>query len=136
MKFLLSSCSFRNSQQKKYFKIYLVSSYLIFIRYYRYTLFSFWNLQSQKGQNEFLTRRQWICLFFFKAVVLGFFKSFIEFVTMLLVLCFLFFSHWQSTPVFLPWEFHGQRSLAGYIVHRVTKSWTSLGNWHFHYVGS
>ena len=31
---------------------------------------------------------------------------------------------WQSTPVFLPGEFHGQRSLVGYIVHGVTKSWT------------
>ena len=28
-------------------------------------------------------------------------------------------------PVFLPWEFHGQRSLAGY-VHGVAKSWTRL----------
>ena len=26
--------------------------------------------------------------------------------------------------VFLPGEYHGQRSLAGYIVHWVTKSWT------------
>ena len=31
---------------------------------------------------------------------------------------------WQPTPVFLPGEFHGQRSLAGYIVHGVTKSRT------------
>ena len=30
---------------------------------------------------------------------------------------------WQSTPVFLPGEFHGQRSLVGYI-HGVTQSWT------------
>ena len=29
---------------------------------------------------------------------------------------------WQSTPVFLPGESHGQRSLAGYTVHRLTKS--------------
>ena len=43
---------------KKYFKMYLVSSYLVFIQYYRYILFSFWNLESQKGQNEFLTRRK------------------------------------------------------------------------------
>ena len=33
---------------------------------------------------------------------------------------------WQPTPVFLPEESHGLRSLAGYIVHRVTKSWTRL----------
>ena len=31
---------------------------------------------------------------------------------------------WQSTPVFIPGESHGQRSLAGYTVHGVTKSWT------------
>ena len=30
---------------------------------------------------------------------------------------------WQSTPVFLPGEFHGQRSLAA-TVHGVAKSWT------------
>ena len=29
---------------------------------------------------------------------------------------------WQSTPVFLPGEFHRQRSLPGYLVHEVTKS--------------
>ena len=28
---------------------------------------------------------------------------------------------WQPAPVFLPGEFHGQRSLVGY--HRVAKSW-------------
>ena len=28
---------------------------------------------------------------------------------------------WQPIPVFLPGEFHGQRSLAGYIVHGVAK---------------
>ena len=33
---------------------------------------------------------------------------------------------WQPTPVFLPEEFHGQRSLAGYIVHGVAKSRTQL----------
>ena len=35
---------------------------------------------------------------------------------------------WQPTPVFLPGESHGQRSLAGYwvIVHRITKSRTQL----------
>ena len=31
---------------------------------------------------------------------------------------------WQPTPVFLPGESHGQRSLVGYTVHEVTKSWT------------
>ena len=35
---------------------------------------------------------------------------------------------WQSTPVFLTGEFHRQRSLAGYTVHGVTKSWTQLSN--------
>ena len=33
---------------------------------------------------------------------------------------------WQPTPVFLAGEFHGQRSLVGYIVHGVAKSWTWL----------
>ena len=35
---------------------------------------------------------------------------------------------WQSTPVFLPGESHGQRSLAGYwaVVHGITKSRTQL----------
>ena len=33
---------------------------------------------------------------------------------------------WQSTPVLLPGKFQGQRSLAGYIVHGVAKSWTRL----------
>ena len=33
---------------------------------------------------------------------------------------------WQSTPVFLPGESHGQRSLAGYTVHGVSKSLTRL----------
>ena len=31
---------------------------------------------------------------------------------------------WQPAPAFLPGESHGQRSLAGYTVHGVTKSWT------------
>ena len=31
---------------------------------------------------------------------------------------------WQPTPVFLPGESHGQKSLAGYIVHGVAKSQT------------
>ena len=33
---------------------------------------------------------------------------------------------WQPTPVFLPEKFHGQRSLVGYTVHGVAKSWTQL----------
>ena len=33
---------------------------------------------------------------------------------------------WQPTPVFLSGESHGQRSLAGYLVCRVTKSKTQL----------
>ena len=35
---------------------------------------------------------------------------------------------WQSTPLFLLGEFHGQRSLAGYIVHGVANSGTQLSN--------
>ena len=35
------------------------------------------------------------------------------------------------TPVFLPEEFHGQRSLAGYTVHGVAKSRTWLSNFQF-----
>ena len=35
---------------------------------------------------------------------------------------------WQLAPVFLPGEFHGQRSSVGYIVHGVTKSRTQLSN--------
>ena len=31
---------------------------------------------------------------------------------------------WQLTPIVLPRESHGQRSLAGATVHRVEKSWT------------
>ena len=30
---------------------------------------------------------------------------------------------WQPTPVFLTGKSHGQRSLVGYIVHRVAKNW-------------
>ena len=37
---------------------------------------------------------------------------------------------WKPTPVFLPGEFHGQRSLVG-TVHEVTKSWTQLSDFHF-----
>ena len=33
---------------------------------------------------------------------------------------------WQPTPVFFPGEYHEQRSLAGYTVHGVPKSWTQL----------
>ena len=33
---------------------------------------------------------------------------------------------WQSTPVFLPGESHGQRSLAGYIQFMGSQSWTRL----------
>ena len=35
---------------------------------------------------------------------------------------------WLPTPVFLPGEFHGQRSLVGYIVHGVAKCQTRLSN--------
>ena len=35
---------------------------------------------------------------------------------------------WQPTPVFLPGEFHGQRSLVGYTVHGVETSRTRLSN--------
>ena len=35
---------------------------------------------------------------------------------------------WQPTPIFSPGEYHGQRSLAAYIVHRVAKSQTKLSN--------
>ena len=31
---------------------------------------------------------------------------------------------WQPTLIFLLGKFHEQRSLAGYTVHRVAKSWT------------
>ena len=34
----------------------------------------------------------------------------------------------MATPVFLPGEFHGQRSLESYIVHGVAKSQISLTN--------
>ena len=33
---------------------------------------------------------------------------------------------WQPTLIFLSGESHGQRSLAGYIAHRVAQSWTQL----------
>ena len=36
---------------------------------------------------------------------------------------------WQYTLVFLPGKYHEQRSLLGYIVHRVAKSQTQLSNW-------
>ena len=35
---------------------------------------------------------------------------------------------WLPTPVFLPGKFHGQRSLAGYIVYGVARSWTWLSD--------
>ena len=35
---------------------------------------------------------------------------------------------WQPTLVFLPGKCHGQRSLVGYTVHGVTKSWIQLTN--------
>ena len=35
---------------------------------------------------------------------------------------------WQPTPVFLPGESHGQKSLMGYTVHGVAKSWTRLSS--------
>ena len=37
---------------------------------------------------------------------------------------------WQPTLVFLPREFHGQRSLVGYS-HGVAKSRTQLNDFHF-----
>ena len=39
---------------------------------------------------------------------------------------------WQPTPVFLPGEFHGQRSLVDHTVRGITESWTELGSFHFH----
>ena len=38
--------------------------------------------------------------------------------------------NFQSTPVFLPGEFHGERNLAGY-VYGIAKSWTQLSDSHF-----
>ena len=35
----------------------------------------------------------------------------------------------QLTPVFLPGESHGHKSLVGYTVHSVAKRWTWLSNW-------
>jgi len=37
---------------------------------------------------------------------------------------------WQPTPVFLPGESHGQRSLAGYCPQSCTESDTTEGTWH------
>ena len=42
---------------------------------------------------------------------------------------------WLPTPVFLPGEVHGQRSLAGYIVHGVVKSQAELSDSHILCVG-
>ena len=39
---------------------------------------------------------------------------------------------WQPTPAFLPGESHGQRSLTGYIIHKVTKSWTQPKRFSMH----
>ena len=36
---------------------------------------------------------------------------------------------WQPTPIFLPEESHGQRSLVGYSPHGVTESQTQLSRW-------
>ena len=33
-----------------------------------------------------------------------------------------------ATPVFLPGEFHGRRSLAGYAIYGVANSWTRLSD--------
>ena len=41
---------------------------------------------------------------------------------------------WQPIPVFLPGKFHGQRSLAGYIVHGVSKSHTELSTHIYIYI--
>ena len=39
---------------------------------------------------------------------------------------------WQPTPVLSSGESYGQRSLAGYIVHRVAKKWTRLKQFSMH----
>ena len=39
---------------------------------------------------------------------------------------------WQPTPVFLPGEFNGQKSLVG-TVHGIKKSRTQLSSYHFHF---
>ena len=43
---------------------------------------------------------------------------------------------WQPTPVLLHGKSHGWRSLVGYTIHRLAKSWTRLSNFiftfHFH----
>ena len=47
------------------------------------------------------------------------------------------FDPWRGerlpTPVLLPGEFHGQRSLVSYIVQGVEKSQTRLSDFHFHF---
>ena len=40
---------------------------------------------------------------------------------------------WQPTPILLPGEFHGRRSLGGYTVCGGHKSWTRPSDWHFHF---
>ena len=39
----------------------------------------------------------------------------------------------QPSPIVLPGEFHGHREAWRARVHRVTKSWTPLSDWHFHF---
>ena len=41
---------------------------------------------------------------------------------------------WQPTPVFLPGESHRRRSLVGYTVHGVAKSWTRLSYFTFPFI--
>ena len=48
---------------------------------------------------------------------------------------------WQPSLVFLPGKSNEQRSLMGYIVHRVAKSQTQLSNWtaeqkHYYYIAN
>ena len=42
-------------------------------------------------------------------------------------------SEWQSTPLFLPGEFHWTEELQA-TVHGVTKSWTWLSDFHFQWI--
>ena len=41
---------------------------------------------------------------------------------------------WQPTPVFLPWESHGQRGAWRATVHKVTKRHDSRGLEHMHFI--
>ena len=45
---------------------------------------------------------------------------------------FIWRRKWQPTPVFLPGESHGQRSLAGYCPLGHTESDTTEATWHEH----